>query len=48
MDGTGWERICGKSRTYARGIVGEVACVGVCEGEANRNTKGDGPEFHVC
>ena len=38
----------GDLRTGARGVVGEVTCVSICEGNGDGEAEGDGREFHSC
>ncbi len=35
-------------RTGARGVIGEVTCVSICEGNGDGEAEGDGREFHSC
>ncbi len=43
-----WGRVfrLGSLRTGARGVVGEVTCVSICEGNGDGEAEGDGREFH--
>lgn len=44
-----WERSDFEDlRTLPRGVVGEVACVGIRNGDGDGETKRDGTEFHIC